>query len=463
MRQDALKPLLLIAIPTRGMNSFYFSQDLAGAIYPSNFSLAQLYLPFMEVGKARNLAVHKAKAMGAKYLVFRDEDVIAGANAVKQLHWHMANHPEWSVCAGLYATKSYPPEPLLYTEWGQGANYDWKEGDLKRVLFTGMGIAMLRVSDFDLLDAPTYEERDPETGAPLQIKEYFKTIEMTASENSHSRYGSTEDAAFFEKLEAAGLQAWVDTGLLCKHFDDKTWTFFSVPTKGKPDAWNNTPRTLNLGAGGEYDPYEISVDLRDEPNITYKRDIRNLPEDWKEQFDLVKASHVLEHFGYEQTQAILSEWARVVKPGGMLQIIVPDMQAFAEQIVSAADGEAGYVDLPILGGIFGDQGHPYWRQDAYGGEHGGRFLKESFENNHHRTGFTARSLGGAMQAVGLELVRLERAANQILCEARKPERNDHAEEKGTDGTGGGGDEGISLHTGASLVSRGRKRRQQTTT
>jgi SAM-dependent methyltransferase len=443
IKQDAVKPLMFVAIPTRGRHSHFFSQDLAGAIYPSNFSMMQGYFPYLEVGRARNLAVAKAKEMGAKYLVFRDEDVIAGASAVKTLLWHMANHPEWTFCGGLYATKSIPPEPLLYTEWGMGSDYDWKAGELKRVKFTGMGICMIRVSDFDLLDtAREYEDRDQTTGAITVVKEYFKTEdEGLVVKGITTKYGQTEDAHFFAQLEEKGLQAWVDTSLLCQHYDDKQIAFYGVPTKGKPDAWNNTPRTLNLGSGGEYDPYEISVDLRDDPRVTYKRDIRNLPEDWADQFDIVKANHVLEHFGFGQTQEIVNEWARVVKPGGTMRLTVPDLEAFVERILNGPDGKSGHVDIGILGGLYGDQGHSLWRQEAYGGEHDGRFIPDSFENNHHKTGFTSRSLAGYMAAAGLEIIELKRDSFQILAVGKKPEGETN-DEKGTEnGAGDGGSSG----------------------
>jgi hypothetical protein len=130
IKQDANKPLMFVAIPTRGKHSHFFSQDLAGAIYPSNFSMMQAYFPYLEVGRARNLAVAKAKEMGAKYLVFRDEDVIAGASAVKTLLWHMANHPEWTFCGGLYATKSQARQV-----YGHGHLHDSRV----RFRFTGYG------------------------------------------------------------------------------------------------------------------------------------------------------------------------------------------------------------------------------------------------------------------------------------------------------------------------------------
>jgi SAM-dependent methyltransferase len=414
----------------------------------------QAYFPYLEVGRARNLAVAKAKEMGAKFLVFRDEDVISNANAIRVLTWHMLNHPEWTFCGGLYATKSHPPEPLLYTEWGQGTDYDWKPGELKRVKFTGMGICMIRMADFDLLDAEEYEDRDATTGAITVVKKYFETTDTGSMVGGIStKYGQTEDAEFFKQLDAKGLQAWIDTGLLCDHYDDKTITFYQVPTKGKPDAWNNTPRTLNLGSGGEYDPYEISVDLAKDSRATYKRDIRNLPEDWADQFDIVKAQHVLEHFGFGETQDIVNEWARVLKPGGTMHLIVPDIESFVERILKGPDDKSGHMDIGILGGLYGDQGHSLWRQEAYGGEHDGRFIADSFENNHHKTGFTSRSLAGYMAAAGLEIVKLERDAFQILAIGKKP--NDNQETSGTENSAPeeGGDAGTNdAHTSSNVLT-----------
>jgi SAM-dependent methyltransferase len=454
MRLDANKPLLFIGIPTRGMHSHYFSQALTGTIWPSNFSLTQAYIPYLEVGKARNILAEQAIELGAKYLAFMDEDVIGPANGMKTLVAHMANHPEWTFCSGLYATKSYPPEPLFYEEWGHGPSYDWKQGELKPVLFTGMGFCIIRVADLELLTPETYEDFDHLAGKTHKIREFFKTGNEAYDMGGGNieKLGHTEDAWFFKQLAEKGLKSYVDTGVLCRHYDDKTYTFFDVPLKGKPDAWNNTPRTLNIGAGGTYDPYEVSVDMRPDPHITYQCDVRKLPDDWTEQFDTVHAEHVLEHFDFGQTEWMVTEWTRVVKPGGKLILVVPDLEEYAASILGViqrrdgdaskpedaiyGDGKSGFMNVQILGGIYGDQGHSYWRQDPYGGEHDGRWIKDSFENNHHRSGFTSRSLAGAMAAAGLDITQLRRQDYQIICEGTKPLGGNNAEESSSEtGTG----------------------------
>lgn len=40
--------------------------------------------------------------------------------------------------------------------------------------------------------------------------------------------------------------------------------------------------------------------------------------------DEIRASHILEHFDFAQSRAVLQEWVRVLKPGGRIRIAVPD-------------------------------------------------------------------------------------------------------------------------------------------
>lgn len=66
------------------------------------------------------------------------------------------------------------------------------------------------------------------------------------------------------------------------------------------------------------------------PHVKYKvRDLDFLP--FKDNtYDLVYASHVLEYFDQEQAVKVLTEWMRVLKPGGVLRLAVPDFQAMVK-------------------------------------------------------------------------------------------------------------------------------------
>lgn len=52
-------------------------------------------------------------------------------------------------------------------------------------------------------------------------------------------------------------------------------------------------------------------------------------------FDLLYASHVLEHIPWYRTQEVLTEWIRVLKPGGRIELWVPDGVKICEAFVAA--------------------------------------------------------------------------------------------------------------------------------
>lgn len=62
-----------------------------------------------------------------------------------------------------------------------------------------------------------------------------------------------------------------------------------------------------------------------------------------ETFDLIYASHVLEHVPWYQTQATLNHWVRALKSGGKLEIWIPDGLKIARTFVLAEEGEQGLI------------------------------------------------------------------------------------------------------------------------
>lgn len=63
--------------------------------------------------------------------------------------------------------------------------------------------------------------------------------------------------------------------------------------------------------------------------------------------DEIRASHVLEHFSHRQTLDVLREWVRVLKPGGVLKVAVPDFDKIVNYYVN------GSGELPLEGFVFG--------------------------------------------------------------------------------------------------------------
>lgn len=81
---------------------------------------------------------------------------------------------------------------------------------------------------------------------------------------------------------------------------------------------------LNLGAGSnELEGYDNSFD-RDNGKEAYPLDVPDAS------VDEIRASHLFEHFSHREAQAVMADWVRALKPGGLLKIAVPDFEYIAE-------------------------------------------------------------------------------------------------------------------------------------
>jgi SAM-dependent methyltransferase len=85
---------------------------------------------------------------------------------------------------------------------------------------------------------------------------------------------------------------------------------------------------LNLGAGGVHLDGFVSVDLR---GADVNHDLAEMPWPFEDgSATAILASHVLEHFDQKAGALFLRECARILKPGGVLSVAVPDMDKFIE-------------------------------------------------------------------------------------------------------------------------------------
>ena len=83
---------------------------------------------------------------------------------------------------------------------------------------------------------------------------------------------------------------------------------------------------LNLGAGDRPLPGWVNLDCCRHPGIDEVGDVRDLSAIEDASFDIVRASHLFEHFHVNEMPALLGEWTRVLKPGGTLIVCVPDFR-----------------------------------------------------------------------------------------------------------------------------------------
>lgn len=106
---------------------------------------------------------------------------------------------------------------------------------------------------------------------------------------------------------------------------------------------------LHLGCGAVIHPLFINIDAMPAPHIHYVRRIDNLDPFSDNSVDLVYACHCLEHLPFAQIPRVLKEWHRVLKPGGILRVSVPDFDLLLD-IYRENDKKVATIIGPLVGG-----------------------------------------------------------------------------------------------------------------
>ncbi|MEM9410662.1 MAG: methyltransferase domain-containing protein [Planctomycetota bacterium] len=103
-------------------------------------------------------------------------------------------------------------------------------------------------------------------------------------------------------------------------------------------AKNSTaPRLLNVGCGSHYHKDWTNLDLISDNLDVIPHDLTcGIPYS-DDHFDAVYHSHVLEHLKPTDGIKLLKECFRVLKPGGILRVVVPDLERIAELYLEMHD------------------------------------------------------------------------------------------------------------------------------
>jgi len=87
----------------------------------------------------------------------------------------------------------------------------------------------------------------------------------------------------------------------------------------------NGPRHLHLGCGPKYLPGFLNIDGNLFNKIDLWLDVRNGLPFPSNTVDSIYSTHMFEHFYPDELQLLLRECLRVLKPGGGIRLIVPNL------------------------------------------------------------------------------------------------------------------------------------------
>ncbi len=152
----------------------------------------------------------------------------------------------------------------------------------------------------------------------------------------------------------------------------------AIPERSERDG---DPIKINLGCGEVPIENYINVDLHDD-RADVKMDARNLA--FADQsVDEIYSSHLLEHLGKHDVPVALKEWARVLKPGGLLRMNLPNLEWCLKNWLSKTEDQRWGFALDT---IFGMQKN---------------------DGEYHKTGFSKSSLVKLLTAAGFKDIEIK--------------------------------------------------------
>ena len=362
-------------------------------------TVLKLSIKNRSVGQAKQAMAEMAVASGCQWVLFVDDDVLVPGDALMKMIQRWRQDPEkYAIQNGVYWSKSEPPQPLIFKGSFEGSYWNWHVGDLIEADAAGAGCTFIATDVFkkmpkpwfsidyiyndqrEMMDVHQWEmesqlvdmlrqpNRNPEQEAKIdelqqEISKHADLMQkmlVSGGLDPKQMYNvspagsTTEDLYFYKKAkEFVGASCWVDTSIQCGHQDKRTGRIFGMrddfPQAKQERIIPEGKKGLLLDIGcGEYGPhfqdYEVvRLDLDPSVNPDILADARSIPEpDGK--YDVVYASHVLEHFGFKWTKNILKEWLRVLKVGGKLVITVPNLEWAAKRILESSQGEIEQYD-----------------------------------------------------------------------------------------------------------------------
>jgi len=87
---------------------------------------------------------------------------------------------------------------------------------------------------------------------------------------------------------------------------------------------------LHVGCGKRFIPGFVHIDQVAYPHVDHVQDIRRLANFTDNSASLIYACQVIEYFDREEVVGVLADWRRVLAPGGILRLSVPNFAVISK-------------------------------------------------------------------------------------------------------------------------------------
>lgn len=209
-----------------------FMLSYHGLQLPLNVTTSFITVSGYLSSEGRQMLTKRALRMGAKYIIFWDDDVLPPADAVYRLYNFMEKNPKVGITAAVCTTRGPIVEPVVYKAHGDGCTWDFECGpDAKpeQIFAAGGGFTMVRASAIvDVIEKGKAENNGQEI--PVWADEKILSDHEDPARGIHKRnifWG--HDVRLYRLLQEAGWYACIHGGVLCGHLDINTNTVYYMP------------------------------------------------------------------------------------------------------------------------------------------------------------------------------------------------------------------------------------------
>ena len=174
----------------------------------------------------REQLVESALKVNPEYLFWIDDDTIPPPSALLELFFVLAQNPKAAICGGIYCTKTEPPQPIVFMDYGAGPHWLWTFGDIFKCKGLGTGCMLVRAEVMSKIEKPWFKDTaESKPGDTETINGHVVNIA--------SRTG-TDDIYFCKKVDDAGYDIIAHGGILPAHMDYATDLVYKIPDNSYP-------------------------------------------------------------------------------------------------------------------------------------------------------------------------------------------------------------------------------------